>query len=415
MSLPRLHRTLLVAGGVLLVGGVFVFTQLMITRLSLEVATTSGVLARFLAQASMPATRDAVLQNILSDVIENIDFPIVITDTLGTPRAWHQLSINSNLVPAESIDSLSAGRTISPVIRDRIERVRREVRNLDRANDPIEMRHGSGIRLGAVHYGDPTVLRDLRWVPFASVAGVLLLLAIGYAGLASMRAAEQRTIWVGMAKETAHQLGTPLSSLMGWVEMLRGEAESGAVPAAAVAEAVREMERDLDRLNKVAQRFSRVGSAPSLTAQDVRPVVKGVVSYMRRRLPQGSSGVAVTERYDEVPEVMVNAELMEWALENLISNSVSALDQRPGTIAISVVNSDAGGVEIAVADTGRGMSAAEQRRAFEPGYTTKRRGWGLGLALARRVVEDYHQGRIFVKRSAPGEGTTMAVRLPGVS
>ena len=134
------------------------------------------------------------------------------------------------------------------------------------------------MRIGAVHYGEPRVLRDLRWVPFVSVAGVALLLGLGLAGLASMRTAEKRTIWVGMAKETAHQLGTPLSSLMGWVELLRARAhEEGAVPEAELKETVREMDRDIDRLNKVAQRFSRVGSAPSLTPQDVRPVVSDVV------------------------------------------------------------------------------------------------------------------------------------------
>ena len=413
MNLRHFYRTLLVSGSVLLTAFVFLFTQQMIRRLSHEVTETSHVLARFLAQASIPATRNAELERIFSDVIANVDFPTVVTDTLGTPRAWHLIDVNRNLVPSESIDSLAAGQPIAPVIRARIEHVRRQVRDLDRRNAPIEMRYGPGIKVGYVHYGEPRVLRDLRWVPFVSVGGVLLLLLLGFAGLAGMRAAEKRMIWIGMAKETAHQLGTPLSSLMGWLELLRSQAQDQpAIPAAAVDETVREMERDVDRLSKVAQRFSRVGSAPSLTPQDVRPVVRDVVSYMRRR---GARGITLAERYEHVPPVLLNAELIEWALENLLSNAISALDQKPGKIAVRVSPGDSGHIEIAVTDSGRGMTLAEQDRAFDPGYTTKRRGWGLGLALARRVVEDYHRGKLFVRRSAPGEGTTMVIRLPAVS
>ena len=404
MSLRHLHRMLLAAAGIVLAVGVFVFTQQMIERLSQQVTATSRVLARFLAQATLPATRNTELQRILSDVIENIDFPVVITDTLGTPRAWRRISVARDLVEAESLDSLEAGLPVAPVIRARIARVRAEAAEMDRHNEPIEMRHGSGIRIGLVHYGDPPVLRDLRWVPLVSVTAVVVLLAFGLAGLASMRAAEKRTIWVGMAKETAHQLGTPLSSLMGWIELLRDRAVTGPVTANELAETVHEMDRDVDRLNKVAQRFSRVGSAPNLTPEDVRPVVGGVVSYMRRRLPHGTRGVELVERYDEVPPVMLNAELVEWTLENLIANAVSSLDQKAGTITVAIARGEGGGVEIAVTDTGRGMTPAEQRRVFEPGYTTKRRGWGLGLALARRVVEDYHRGRIFVRAQCPGGG-----------
>src|SRR5437762_2687944 len=168
MNLRRYYRTLLVTGSVVLAVGVFLFTQKMITRLSHEVTTTSRVLARFLAQASFPAARNPELENIVMDVIENIDFPIVITDTLGTPRAWRLMAVEPSQVSAESIDSLAAGMTIAPVIRARIEQVRAQVAALDRRNTPIVMRHGSGIKIGFVHYGAPRVLRDPRWVRLGS-------------------------------------------------------------------------------------------------------------------------------------------------------------------------------------------------------------------------------------------------------
>ena len=414
MRRPRyLYRSLILAGGVVLAAGVFLFTQQMINRLSREVATTSTVIARFLAQASFPATHDTQLQQIVTELIDHVDFPIVVTDTTGMPRAWRQLEIRASDVAPESIDSLAAGMPIAPQIQRRIDRVRSHIVELDRHNAPVAMIHGSGIKLGYVHYGEPRVLHDLRWVPLVSVAGVALLLGLGLFGLAQLRAAERRMIWVGMAKETAHQLGTPLSSLMGWLELLRGHAQEESVPRAALDETVHEMERDVDRLNRVAQRFSQVGSAPTLAPADPCAVVREVVSYMRRRVPQRGNPIEITEQCEEVDTVMLNAELLAWTLENLIANAVSAME-RGGRIDVVVSRVNAG-VEITVTDTGRGMSSSEQRRAFEAGYTTKRRGWGLGLALARRVIEEYHRGRIFIRRSTPGEGTTMAIRLPGVA
>jgi signal transduction histidine kinase len=419
MSFPQILRIGIFAGGSLLAAAVFLFTQSMIERLSREVESTSTVLARFCAQASFPATRDPQLMRIFSDLISGLDFPIVITDPTGTPRAWRQIDVDPALVPAESLDSLTQQLPVAPVIRDRVDRVRARAAELDRKNDPIAMTlPGARGSLGAVHYGDPAVLDRLRWMPLVSLGGVALLLGIGLWGLAIIRQAEKRTIWVGMAKETAHQLGTPISSLMGWTELLRGRAEGVRpgddvrVPAEEFGETLAEIERDLVRLNKVAQRFSHVGSTPKLELQDPTPVVREVVSYMRRRVPQGPAEVVLAERYETVPPVLINPELIEWALENLITNALTALDKRPGRIEVAVTGNGRG-IEIAVTDNGRGMTPAEQRRAFEPGYTTRRRGWGLGLPLARRVIEEYHRGRLFVRESTPGRGTTMVMSLGG--
>lgn len=413
-------RTGLIVGSLLLVTAVFLWTHHFVRRLSVEIETTSRVLARFCSQASFPVIRDPELEQVFGDLVASLDFPMVITDTRGTPRAWRGVGVHRDQVPAASIDSLDFNMPISPVIRERVERVRAEAARLDRRYPPIDMKQpGTGVELGKVHYGVPPLLDRLRWMPYVSVGGVVLLLAIGLLGLSSIRQAEKRTIWVGMAKETAHQLGTPLSSLMGWVELLRAHTESAPpgrtveIPRAELDETLHEMERDVERLNKVAQRFSRVGSAPNLQLQEVAPVVGEAVLYMRKRLPQGAGEIELRERYDEVPPVLLNAELLEWALENLISNAVSAIERPPGVIEVTVERrKQTEAVEIVVRDNGRGMSAEEQRRAFEPGFTTKRRGWGLGLALARRVVEEYHAGRLSIRHSAPGEGTTVVISFP---
>jgi len=418
LSRSELIQASLFFGASLLVAGVFVFTNQVITRLSDEITATSRVLARFCAQASFPAVRDPELGRILVQVISNVDFPIVISDTLSMPRAWRKLEVDESLVPDAAIDSLVEGRPIAPVIRARIERVRVAMARLDRLNPPIPMiRPVTGERLGSVHYGDPAVLERLRWMPYLSGGGMVVLLSLGVWGLAGIRSAERRTIWVGMARETAHQLGTPLSSLMGWIELLRAHASKPTadqvrMPRAELEETLGEMERDVERLTKVAQRFSHVGSAPDLALQDVRPVVRGAVDYVRRRLPQGEGEIVILERYQEVPPVKLGRELLAWAVENLLTNAVSAIERRPGRIEVVVEPGEGGKVHVIVTDNGRGMSPPEQRRAFEPGYTTKRRGWGLGLALARRAVEEYHRGRLYIRRSVPGEGTTLVIELP---
>lgn len=413
-------KTGLFVGGSLLVAAVFLFTHQMVQRLSAQVSTTSSVLARLCAQASIPATNNPQLRAIFTDVIAHIDFPIVITDTTGIPRAWREVGVRTEDVPTETIDSLAAGLEISPVRSKLIARVSARVPDLDRRHKPIPMTQPNTKRvLGQLHYGEPAVLERLRWMPFLAVGGTGLLLLLGMSGLAGIRTAEKRTIWVGMAKETAHQLGTPLSSLMGWVELLRAHVDAAppggdaAIPRAELAETLDDMERDVERLTRVAQRFSHIGSAPQLQLQDATPLVREAVQYVRRRVPQHPGGIEIRERYGEVPPININRELMEWAVENLLTNALDALDKRPGVIEVAVERrAETEEVEITVSDNGRGMTREQQRRAFEPGYSTKRRGWGLGLALARRVIEEYHAGRIEVRHSAPGQGTIMVIRFP---
>jgi signal transduction histidine kinase len=420
LTVPQFLRAAAFVSSGMLVIAVFLFTNGVVGRLSREVTTTSRVLAQFCAEASFPAVRDAELQRILGEVIASIDFPLVITDVQGVPRAWRGIGVEAHLVPAQSIDSLAAGLPIAPVIRARIETVRARAERMDRRNRPIFMtQRVPPDTLGAVHYDDPPVLERLRWMPYVSVGGVVIMIWLGVWGLASIRQAERRSIWVGLAKETAHQLGTPLSSLMGWIELLRARTESGGgvgdvrLARADLDETLSEMEHDVERLSKVAQRFSHVGSAPNLQPQALSSVVREAVLYMRRRLPAGGADIEVRERYEDVPPVNLNRELVEWALENILNNAVSALDKRPGLIEVVVERrKETEAVEVMIRDNGRGMTPAEQRRAFEPGYTTKRRGWGLGLALARRVVQEYHGGKVQIAESIPGRGTTVLLTFP---
>ena len=437
MTLPQLLRLGLFLGGSLLAATVFLLAHWAIERLSREVATTSRLLAQFCAEASYPAIRNPMVEEVFRRLVSNIDFPIIVTDRNGLPRAWRGLDLADSMVTAESLDSLAAGQSVAPLIAQRVESLRSTAARFDRRNAPIPLTQSrpnplfpqpspplplvvKPDTLGAVHYGEPHVLEVLRWTPYVSLGGTVLLIGLGLWGLAVIRQAEKRTIWVGMAKETAHQLGTPLSSLMGWSEMLRTHvpdppAGEVRIAAAELSETLNEIGRDVDRLRRVASRFSNVGSEPNLQTGDPTPAVREVASYMRRRFPKAAPEVVLRERYQPVPAARFNAELLEWAVENLIANALSALDKQPAWIDLGVeASADRRWVEITVADNGHGMTAGEQRRAFEPGYTTKRRGWGLGLPLARRVVQDSHGGRIWIRSSAPGQGTTVVIRLPAV-
>jgi signal transduction histidine kinase len=215
-----------------------------------------------------------------------------------------------------------------------------------------------------------------------------------------------------LAKETAHQLGTPISSMMGWVELIRESAGRGC-PASEISDMTNEMHRDLERLEKISLRFNQIGSIPKTKRQDLIVVLRDVADYLRRRLQTLRRGVEIAESYSALPPVEINRELMEWVIENLVKNSAEALPAQGGRIEIRTEHSPKEGlVRVFFTDNGKGLSQAERRRVFVPGYSTKRKGWGLGLALARRIVEEYHKGRLYVSWSEVGKGTTFVICLP---
>ena len=240
---------------------------------------------------------------------------------------------------------------------------------------------------------------------------------VGFIGFRNIKRSEQRSIWVGMAKETAHQLGTPLSSLMGWVELLKlkFKRQDFDMPNETTRvhfdDIVGRMKSDLKRLDRVATRFGQIGSIPELELRNVNQPIAEVVSYFRLRLPDGGKGVEIIEQYGDIPDININMELIAWVVENLMKNSLEAVDPREGEI---VINTECRNnkVIISVIDNGKGISFKDQRRIFAPGFTTRNRGWGLGLTLAQRIVEEYHQGKIWLEKSEPSVKTEFKIELP---
>lgn len=256
-----------------------------------------------------------------------------------------------------------------------------------------------------VYYEESVLLRQLTIYPYVQLAVVAIFFIVAIVALLASKRAEQNKVWVGLSRETAHQLGTPISSLMAWSEVLRESYPDDAL--------LPEMDKDIARLQLIAERFSKIGSAPELTEQDVCPIVQRVGDYFKHRT---SSRVTITVSVpSQAVMARVNAPLLEWVFENLCKNAIDAM-QGAGSLTLTlkasaIVEKRKRYLQVEVSDTGKGIAKKHFQRVFKPGFTTKRRGWGLGLSLAKRIVEEYHHGRIYVLASEEGKGTTFAVDI----
>ncbi len=277
-------------------------------------------------------------------------------------------------------------------------------------NEPIRIELGAGdmVQEQFIYYGDSAIIRTLQYFPYVQFGLLALFLGLGYLSLSSIKRTEQSNLWVGMAREAAHQLGTPLSSLYGWIALLK---EQNNDPE--TLQIAHEITNDLHRIQMVAERFSKIGSIPELKPKKAAPIIRKVMEYLERRMPQIGKHVTLTMNVRSDKRIMMNPELFAWAIENLLKNSLDAVDSKNG---ISKVHIEAyeqnNQYVIDVTDNGKGIEKKHKKEIFNPGYSTKKRGWGLGLSLTRRIVEEYHKGRIFVHKTTPGEGTTFRMILP---
>lgn len=325
----------------------------------------------------------------------------------GFTRSFLQdITSNSVKAPVLVVDSAS-GRVLGYGNLDKIDnfKMKRDSTllsprsSLHFNNDPISLSLPDGGR-ALVYYEDTLLLRSLRWLPLFYFFIAVVLIVVSYYLFRTARSAEQNRIWVGLAKETAHQLGTPISSLSGWMEYLRGKELTPQYSG--------EMEKDLQRLETVAQRFSKIGSVPQLKEGNVKEATLAAVSYLERRSPRRVQ-FNVTFPEEQTFVAPLEQYLFQWVIENLCKNAIDAMEGE-GTITITA-SQDARFILLDISDTGRGMSRDVQRHIFDSGFTTKTRGWGLGLPLARRIVNQYHRGRLYLKYSIPGQGSCFRIKL----
>lgn len=396
--------------GVILVTAFLVYTQLYVVQPMRREAKRMGSIYAFMHSVTTLdkiELKEGFYVEVIFDTIENPNFPAVITNEQGVPKYWKAVGIPFD---DHSPETLGKVMDIAHALDLENEPLRFEFPGAETGPDGEPVR-GRPV-IWQLHWGASALERRLNWLPFVALGVTLVFIGGGYLGFRYMKNREQRSIWVGMARETAHQLGTPLSSLYGWLAVLKDEAD--ALGDVASGERLKnilgEMERDTSRLNKIASRFSLIGSTPELRLGNVREVVDETAEYLRARLPDN---VQIAAALDDLPAIPLNRELLGWAFENLFKNAADAMDGQGGRVDVwSRVDAKAHRVVIDVRDTGKGIPPHLVNQIFLPGVSTKKRGWGLGLSFVKRIVEEYHNGKIQIRENAPGKGTTFAIALP---
>jgi two-component system, NtrC family, sensor histidine kinase KinB len=358
-----------------------------------------------------PAMRDRI-----AGIIVNSEMPVIVTDTAWLPVVWEQVPRQGgSFFQKHHIGTQDTGAETKAYVARKVADYRKRVHPW-----PIYRSDKSGV-LGYVIFGKSAITGTLTWF-FSIIATLFLGFTIFmYVSSYNMRMNERSNLWVALAKETAHQLGTPLTALMGWVEYLRstGDSESTMTPAEMIGQIDKicsDMDNDLSRLRKISSRFSQIGSVPMLKPCDVNAILSDCLDYFKIRLPLLRRKILIQQQFGRIPLVNANSELLEWVFENLLKNSVDAIQHEAGKIEITTEYLEKERiVRVYHGDNGKGITWEAHKKIFSPGFTTKKRGWGLGLTLAKRIVEDYHQGKIFVQWSKKNKGTIFCIDLPLLS
>ncbi|WP_240410378.1 ATP-binding protein [Hymenobacter oligotrophus] len=380
---------LLIVVMALVIGAVtVVYTNLLVRRLSEREQQQIDLYAKALRFVINSESDDTNIQFASTEIIEaNKTIPVIWADAEGTVLDYRNLDVPARLNEAE---------------RERL--LHREIDEMRSQHPPIVVELGAGLR-NYIYYKDSVILSQLRTYPLVQLAVIASLAVVAYFAFSYSRRAEQNRVWVGLAKETAHQLGTPLSSLMAWQSYMKDSPRFEGEPV------VEELAKDIRRLEIITERFSNIGSVPVLKDEDIYQVAERAVDYLKVRVSR-KVVFKVESLLPPGATARVNVPLLEWVIENVCKNAVDAMDGR-GSITLVLRHGGRNHKQIAldITDTGKGIPKSKFETVFLPGYTTKKRGWGLGLALAKRIIENYHKGRLYVRWSEVGKGTTFRVLL----
>jgi nitrogen-specific signal transduction histidine kinase len=355
------------------------YTNNLVKSLSMEERKNMELLAEATRQLARPNITNENLGFLLKIIQGNETVPVILTDSKGliiSTRNWDLEKVKNPLY------------------------LKTQLAHLAKEQQPIVIDLGNNEK-NYIYYKESIILMKLQYFPFIQLAVIFLFVIVSYFAFSSSRKAEQNKVWVGLSKETAHQLGTPTSSLLAWVELLRSnETMDQAI--------VTELEKDVNRLQKIADRFSKIGSKPRLTPENLAEVLQNTIDYVGSRYSKKVT-IKLLMPDQEAVILPLNVSLFDWVIENLCKNAIDAIEGT-GIITLKVIEM-AKTVYIDITDTGKGMVKSSYKTVFKPGYTTKQRGWGLGLSLSKRIIEEYHEGRIFVLKSELEKGTTFRIVL----
>lgn len=390
----RRWKYLLLAFAVVIAIGSLLYTRYLVKGLARSERTRAEVWA--LSMKQIFASDDNDFLNYVFSVRDSLTLPAIITDEKNEIITTRGLDTTKTYIrPPENKVSDKKGLKYDPAYyKERLEYMRSQ-------HDPIKISIFSN-EYWLVYYQDSPLLTQLRVFPYIQLSVIAVFLLVAYTAFNSSRKSEQNQVWVGLAKETAHQLGTPISSLMAWIELMKDKFNAESDPLIA------EMENDVKRLEIVADRFSKIGSKPILELYSVYDVINDYVNYFKFRV---SNKIHFEVKGDPSLKAGLNVPLFDWVLENILKNAINAIDNT-GNIQVDIsTNSTKKLIIIDITDTGKGIPKSKFLTVFQPGYTTRKRGWGLGLSLTKRMIENYHNGQIFVKDSEVGKGTTFRITL----
>jgi two-component sensor histidine kinase len=376
--------------GIVILAGFWVFyTQYLIKQLEKETQVRSRIYGQYMRRATEPNEESsAELDIIFEEVIQKIDFPVIITDAHGVPITYKNLS--------ESNPSQERLKVLS--------------HRLDEEHEPIPLTitdNDTIKKLGEIHYGMSSSAKALRTYPFFQLGFLVIFIVSGIWAIIIYHKREQEQIWTTLAKETAHQLATPLSSFAGWLETLKDcEDLKGSKQSLA------EMEQDLIRMKEVLERFSRIGQPPELKSHEIKAIIEQSIAFVQRR---SSKNIVFTHNVEYNPVVKVDDILFKWTVENLLKNSVEAIGLNKGSVTIETrATDDQQHMEIDIIDSGEGIQPKQAKDIFKTGVSSKKYGWGVGLTLAKRIIEEYHNGKLYLKESQTGK-TVFTIMLPLVN
>ena len=370
--------------GISLVIGLLAYTQRLVNNLRDDnreiVSLYAGLIAKVVQEDN-----DKNLDFIFENIIQKVKFPLIQTDVDNNIQMWKNLP--DNISTEEQIDKF--------------------MKICDKNNVPIPLTYEDDkigkITFGYLHYGDSALISKLQTWSYIEIVAIGLFIFLGFSGFSFIRNNEKKHIWVGMARETAHQLGTPVSALMGWVQWIKDHPNK-------IGEIIPEIEADLQRLEQINRRFSEMGNESVIEEFDLSFRIEKIISYLRKRLP--SLGKRVKLANDIQPGIVIkgNGSLLAWSIENIIKNGIDSIDKKSGDINISL-KKDYNGIKIRIKDNGKGIPKKDWKNIFRPGFSTKKTGWGLGLSLANRIIEDIHKGELLVATSTIDKGTIIEIRL----
>ena len=370
--------------GVFLVIGLFSYTGF----LSRELREDNREVVKLYAEIIAGAVNDDSNSNIdfiFENIIKKVKFPIIQSDTKKNPQLWTNLPKEVN------------------TYEERIS----FIRSMDVINEPIPLvyydQNSEPIPFGFLHYGDSSLIQKIKIWTYVEIISIGLFICIGFVGFSYIRHSEKQNIWIGLSRETAHQLGTPVSALLGWLDYLKHEKTD-------LEKILPEIESDIERLQQVNRRFSKMGSKPEVEYFNLSKRISSTLEYLEKRMPSLGGKVILVNKIDPDVKIKANGTLISWAVENLIRNGIDAINKENGKIEVAL-KQDVHYVKIHITDNGCGIPKKDWKNIFRPGFTTKNSGWGLGLSLCERIINDVHGGKVSVLASSASEGTTFEIAI----